>query len=152
MGQVVWVDSKFLRLRLNAIKKPCTRFFDSIQPDTLVGSNAKPRKRESMSVHFFQDGTPQTVPCYRGLNILGHAQLEEIDLGSRCGGHGICGGDRVQVLPGSDPLSKPNETERQHLSPSEIADGWRLACQIWPEKDGDEIRIRTASEHRASSK
>ncbi len=95
-----------------------------------------------MSVYFKKGNSQQSVTCYRGLNLLGHAQLEEIDLGSRCGGHGVCGRDRIQILPGSGPVSPPNEKEREHLSEAEIADGWRLACQTWPAHDEDDIRVR----------
>jgi ferredoxin len=93
-------------------------------------------------VHFKKGKLQVAVPCYRGLNLLGHAQLEELDLGSRCGGHGVCGRDRVQILPGSQSISPPSDSENQHLSPAEIADGWRLACQTWPAQDQDEIWVK----------
>ena len=95
-----------------------------------------------MSIHFCRSGQITTVPCYRGLNILGHAQIEEIHVGSQCGGHGICGRDRIQVSLDEVNVSPPNETERKHLTPEEIAAGWRLACQTWPHRDGDEIIIQ----------
>lgn len=76
------------------------------------------------------------------LNILGHAQLEEREIGSRCGGHGICGGDRIQLVQG-DPklLSTITVEEIKHLSAEELADGFRLACQCFPnsEKSKDEV-------------
>lgn len=68
------------------------------------------------------------------LNLLGHAQLEEWTLGSRCGGHGECGGDRVRIDAPSDALSPITPAERQHLSTDELKQGWRLACQCWPER------------------
>ncbi|MCC7440968.1 MAG: (2Fe-2S)-binding protein [Bdellovibrionales bacterium] len=84
--------------------------------------------------------TPQgkvEVECYRGLNLLGHAQLAEAEIGSRCGGHGICGGDRVRVDASKRVhFSPPTGDERKHLSPAEINDGWRLACQCYPAVDG----------------
>ncbi len=94
-----------------------------------------------MSVHFCHGQNKITVPCYRGLNILGHAQIEEVDLGSQCGGHGICGRDRIQISIGKENVSLPNETEHQHLSVQEIKEGWRLACQTWPHRDEDEISV-----------
>lgn len=49
-----------------------------------------------------------------------------------CGGNGRCRGCRVRVLQGSASV---NDTQRERLSPDEIANGWRLACQMEPESD-----------------
>lgn len=65
--------------------------------------------------------------------------MEEFDVGSQCGGFGVCGGDRVKVLSGGELLSALSEAEREHLSPDEIASGFRLACQAFPQEDGAEI-------------
>ena len=81
------------------------------------------------------------VESFRNLNLLAHAQMAELDVGSRCGGWGECGGDRVKVVLGSDLLSPLTEAEREHLSADEITAGFRLACQAFPQKDGVEIRI-----------
>ena len=72
------------------------------------------------------------IETWIDLNILGHAQLEEREIGSRCGGHGICGGDRIQLMEG-DPklLSIITVEEKKHLSEEEIANGFRLACQCF---------------------
>ena len=83
--------------------------------------------------------------CDRNLNLLAHAQAIELEIGSRCGGHGICGGDRVRIdidSHGSN-LSPLTEREREHLSSEEIAQGWRLACQCYPETSEQSILIIT---------
>ena len=89
------------------------------------------------SVSFcFPDGRTVSVGTpIRELNILAHAQLEELLIGSRCGGHGRCGGDKVSLLDPSlrESLSPLTENERRLLSPEEIAQGWRLACQAFPD-------------------
>ena len=82
-----------------------------------------------------------TVPCLRTLNILAHAQMEELDIGSLCGGHGLCGGDRVLIAPGTTGLSALTQKERNHLTPEEILMGWRLGCQCWPENDDLDISV-----------
>ena len=91
------------------------------------------------------DSTVETEP---NLNLLGHAQLDEITLGSRCGGHGKCGGDRVLVRVQSADrtraLSPITEAERTHLSTAELASGWRLACQCWPNDRSLEIEVRAS--------
>lgn len=67
------------------------------------------------------------------LNLLAHAQTIELEVGSRCGGHGKCGGDRILVRPDSQcALSEVTEAERKHLTVLEIAQGYRLACQCFP--------------------
>jgi ferredoxin len=82
-----------------------------------------------------------SVPCFRALNILAHAQMEELDIGSLCGGHGICGGDRIQLPVDTLGTSPITEKEKEHLSPEEIQAGWRLGCQCWPERDELDISI-----------
>ncbi len=84
--------------------------------------------------------------CLRNLNLLGHAQLIELDIGSSCGGHGVCGGDKIQIVEPSMRalLSAVTEEEREHLSAAELADGWRLGCQCYPQKDGCVITAQVA--------
>ncbi|HUP55829.1 MAG TPA: hypothetical protein VM598_00140 [Bdellovibrionota bacterium] len=78
--------------------------------------------------------------CERNLNLLAHAQAIELDLGSECGGHGVCGKDRIQLDPASRGFVSPvTDEEREHLSAAELADGWRLGCQCFPESN--ELRI-----------
>jgi ferredoxin len=73
--------------------------------------------------------------CEPQLNLLAHAQTIELDIGSLCGGHGICGGDRVRVPEGARSLlSPPTREEREHLGESGLAAGLRLACQCFPER------------------
>lgn len=84
-----------------------------------------------------EEGIRHTGICDPNLNLLAHAQSIELEIGSRCGGHGICGRDRIRVL-NSDKLSPITDDERSHLSKGELANGWRLACQCFPqEKDLD---------------
>ncbi len=80
--------------------------------------------------------------CDRNLNVLAHAQAIELDIGSQCGGHGVCGGDRVRI--GEEHrgrFSAITEAERRHLSAEELAQGWRLGCQCFPEEDGMDLEV-----------
>ncbi|MBI1388819.1 MAG: DUF4445 domain-containing protein [bacterium] len=43
-----------------------------------------------------------------------------------CGGRGLCRGCRVKVLSGDLPVTP---AQRNRLTPEELAQGWRLACQ-----------------------
>ncbi len=76
------------------------------------------------------------------LTLLAHAQLDEWFLGSRCGGHGECGGDRVQILGAQGNLSPITTAEREHLTREELAQGWRLACQCWPEQTSLVLEVK----------
>lgn len=91
-----------------------------------------------MSVRF---GKHDSEFCARQLNLLAHAQAIELDIGSECGGHGICGKDRVCLSEADRAKVSPvTDDERAHLTPAELAEGWRLACQTFPEADGLEIQ------------
>ncbi len=100
-----------------------------------------------MSVKFQKPNRPEGVgskfdsgECLRGLNLLGHAQWIELDLGSTCGGHGKCGLDRIFLNAQDQAKVNPvTEIEKNHLTAEEIAKGYRLACQTFPNRDGDEI-------------
>jgi ferredoxin len=43
-----------------------------------------------------------------------------------CGGQGRCRGCRVRVLEGT---AQVNRAQQERLTPEELANGWRLACQ-----------------------
>lgn len=77
------------------------------------------------------------------LNVLAHAQLEEWSLGSRCGGHGQCGGDRVRIPleVQAQAFSAPTAAEQRLLSREELNQGWRLACQVWPNDPAVEVLL-----------
>lgn len=66
------------------------------------------------------------------LNLLAHAQAIELEVGSRCGGHGICGGDQLRILSSTTDVSAPTEVERQLLGSDALANGIRLGCQVYP--------------------
>jgi uncharacterized 2Fe-2S/4Fe-4S cluster protein (DUF4445 family) len=63
----------------------------------------------------------------RGALLLTAAQQAGVGLVSICGGKGTCGRCKVRLLEGQ--LSPLSETEAKKLTPSEIAEGYRLACQ-----------------------
>jgi len=55
-----------------------------------------------------------------------------------CGGQGRCRGCRIRVLKGK---AEVNRAQQERLSPGEIREGWRLACQCAVEGDL-EIELR----------
>lgn len=91
-----------------------------------------------MSLRF---GKHPPIQSYRNLNLLAHAQIAEFDVGSRCGGYGECGGDRIRVTRGKEFLSPVTSAEREHLSEEELRTGFRLACQCFPNDESAEIEV-----------
>ncbi len=73
-------------------------------------------------------GTEMRAPAGTPLRDLLFEQGVEFP----CGGRGRCRGCKVRVLSGS---VRVNAAQREHLSPKEIADGWRLSCQCLVEDD-----------------
>ncbi len=94
-----------------------------------------------MAIEFKKKTQLVRVDCFRGLNLLAHAQMDELEIGSRCGGWGECGGDRVLVTKGEDLLSALTDAEREHLTAGDIELGYRLACQAFPQQDDASIEI-----------
>jgi ferredoxin len=97
-----------------------------------------------MSVRFYRQGKMVSeVDCLQGLNLLGHAQIEEVETGSECGGHGRCGKDRVWI-PESDrmKLNSPTFYENRLLSESLLKEGWRLACQAFPHENDMNLTVK----------
>jgi uncharacterized 2Fe-2S/4Fe-4S cluster protein (DUF4445 family) len=63
--------------------------------------------------------------------ILESAQRLGIDLRTDCGGKGQCGKCRILSHPKSC-LSSITQEERKHLTPRQLDEGYRLACQAKP--------------------
>ncbi|MGI9952282.1 ASKHA domain-containing protein [Moorellaceae bacterium AZ2] len=72
------------------------------------------------------------VPAREGQTLLAVAQEAGLALGAAgvtapCGGRGLCGRCRIKIAEGI--LSPPTEAEKRALSPAELNEGYRLACQ-----------------------
>lgn len=61
--------------------------------------------------------------------LLELAQDGNVGLRGECGGTGVCGKCRVQIVRIYGALNDPTEKERDHLNEDEIAQGYRLGCQ-----------------------
>jgi len=83
---------------------------DPARPDDLVSIRLEP-----LAVEF-------SVPRGGALSAALAAHGVEFP----CGGTGECGGCGVRLLSGSLPVTEP---DRAGFSPSQLAEGWRLACQ-----------------------
>ncbi|MFO1219425.1 MAG: 2Fe-2S iron-sulfur cluster-binding protein [Burkholderiaceae bacterium] len=50
-------------------------------------------------------------------------------------GMGKCGKCASRVLAGAEHLGEPNWKEQRVLGSERLAEGWRLMCQLWIERD-----------------
>ncbi len=66
-------------------------------------------------------------------SILEAAQLAGVEINSVCGGVGVCEACRVRVIKGQ--LSDPTLDEQNAFSTDEVRQGFRLACQAYPQSD-----------------
>ncbi|MBI4216332.1 MAG: DUF4445 domain-containing protein [Chloroflexi bacterium] len=71
--------------------------------------------------------------CSAGQSLLHCARLLGVGLVSICRDRGTCYECRVRVIQGT--VSEPKAAERRAFSPLELEQGWRLACQAYPQSD-----------------
>ena len=70
-----------------------------------------------------EGGSPVSVECNRGDNLLEIARRANVAIDAPCGGNGSCGKCRVQLVGGELESMKS-----RHISDEEYAAGWRLSC------------------------
>jgi uncharacterized 2Fe-2S/4Fe-4S cluster protein (DUF4445 family) len=83
----------------------------------------------------------KAAACPAGESFMDAARRVGLEITSICGGKGTCHRCKVQIVSGR--VSPATEDEAQALSPREIADGYRLACQARPLTD---CRVRVPTE------
>ena len=83
---------------------------------------------ETFSVDLEPVGRRAAVPA--GMTLLGAAQSAGVEIAAVCGGGGTCGKCRVQCIEGN--LSAPTAAELRFFNETELAAGYRLACQAIP--------------------
>jgi uncharacterized 2Fe-2S/4Fe-4S cluster protein (DUF4445 family) len=66
-------------------------------------------------------------------SVLEIARRAGVGIASLCGGRGLCGACRVQILAGR--IGPPTSVEREALTADELASGYRLACLARPLED-----------------
>ena len=78
-----------------------------------------------MSKVIFQieDGTPVTIDCNPGDNLLEAARRANVAIDAPCSGNGSCGKCRVKLLEGELDCIKS-----RHINDEEWEQGWRLSC------------------------
>ncbi|MGD8599401.1 MAG: ASKHA domain-containing protein [Anaerolineae bacterium] len=71
--------------------------------------------------------------CPEGESLLECARQLGVDLANLCGGVGSCARCVIQILEGD--VSEPTDSESDHFSFEELAEGYRLACRTMPRSD-----------------
>ncbi|UCE15677.1 MAG: DUF4445 domain-containing protein [Candidatus Bathyarchaeota archaeon] len=79
-------------------------------------------------VKIFFDPMNREIEVERGTNLLSAIREAGIRIESICGGKGECGKCKVILKKGE--VSSLSTSYRKHLSPQQISEGYRLACQI----------------------
>lgn len=68
-----------------------------------------------------------------GSSILETAHQNNIEINATCGGRGRCRSCRVKLVQGAQPDA--TIADQSQLSDEEIQEGFRLACQCFPDAD-----------------
>ncbi len=92
----------------------------------------------SYVVHFEPTGVQGAAA--EDASLLDTAWQLGVNFGRICDGKGRCGKCKVRVLAGN--VSAPTNLEREKLTATEMAEGYRLACQTYPRSD---LRIDVSS-------
>ena len=74
-------------------------------------------------VFRIESGADVTIPAADGDNLLALARLAEVTVDAPCSGNGSCGKCRMKLIDGS-----VGGAQSRHISDSDAAGGWRLAC------------------------
>jgi uncharacterized 2Fe-2S/4Fe-4S cluster protein (DUF4445 family) len=93
---------------------------DDIKADEGAGHDGRGR----VVLRFSPMGVETRVPP--GVNLFDAASWNAVPIDSTCGGHGTCKKCKVQILEGDTPISS---LDIRAFSPTELKDGWRLACR-----------------------
>lgn len=71
----------------------------------------------------------QRVEVNPAHSLLNNFLIQQVPIATICGGKARCGRCRIKVLAGSEGMTPLREPEKKRLTPEELAQGWRLACQ-----------------------
>jgi uncharacterized 2Fe-2S/4Fe-4S cluster protein (DUF4445 family) len=80
-----------------------------------------------------RDGVEQRFRFPEGVTLRDVLFHNGVAIPTACPGDGTCGACRVRLDPADAP--PPTDAETARLDAAELADGLRLACQVWPTSD-----------------
>jgi uncharacterized 2Fe-2S/4Fe-4S cluster protein (DUF4445 family) len=99
------------------------------------GINVDNKSEEAKQQEFWVDLQPigRRAVVHPDMTLLDAAQSTGVEIAAVCGGAGSCGKCRIQHIEGR--LSPPSADEREIFTETELAAGFRLACQAYPRSD-----------------
>lgn len=65
-------------------------------------------------------------------SLLTQLREQDVYISAACGGKGRCGKCKVRMTEGA---AEPTEADCACLKAEELAEGWRLACMVYPDRD-----------------
>ena len=77
----------------------------------------------SKVIFKIEGGTPVSITCNTGDNLLEAARRANVAIDAPCSGNGSCGKCRIKLIEGS-----LDSIQSRHISEEEWAEGWRLSC------------------------
>ena len=77
----------------------------------------------SKLIFKIEGGTPVSITCNTGDNLLEAARRANVAIDAPCSGNGSCGKCRIKLIEGS-----LDSIQSRHISEEEWAEGWRLSC------------------------
>ena len=78
-------------------------------------------------ISFIKNKAPLEVPA--GANLMKSLLDAGLPVASSCDGDGVCAKCKIQILQGSENLSKENETEQFLKEKNNLATNVRISCQ-----------------------
>ena len=88
-------------------------------------TGGRPTEMGKLRVTYLPSGKTANVPP--GTTLFNAAHWAGLPIESTCGGRGTCGKCRVRVAEG---VHEPTPADHRKLGASDLADGWRLSCQL----------------------
>ena len=79
-------------------------------------------------ISFVKDNPPIEVP--KGANLMQSLLQAGMPVASSCYGDGVCGKCRLEILKGSENLSKPEIIELIVQDRLDLPKGTRVSCQV----------------------
>ena len=105
-------------------------------------------------VTVVKDGTEKNIYATKGESLMEALTLNGVYMSAPCGGAGLCGKCKVQMLEGATEITAEDENV---LSKKELGEGYRLSCRSFPESycrirlvNSDEESFDVVSEYKGN--
>lgn len=94
--------------------------------------HCKLRKVAPVMIEVIENGKSYRIPCAEKQSILDALIAHDVYFSAVCGGKGICGKCKIQLLEGSLDVTPSDEKK---FTKEELEKGYRLSCRAFPKED-----------------